>query len=133
MQELSGESLNIVEENIKKLKEIFPEVFEEGKIDFEKLENELGKFIDKESERYNFTWSGKQNAKKIAQTPSTGTLRPCPEESKNWGEYAKPLYRRRQPRSAQTFAKVVSQKSQNDLHRPAVQHRQRVHLPRQLP
>ncbi len=84
MQELSGESLNIVEENIKKLKEIFPEVFEEGKIDFEKLENELGKFIDKESERYNFTWSGKQNAKKIAQTPSTGTLRPCPEESKNW-------------------------------------------------
>jgi adenine-specific DNA-methyltransferase len=84
MNKLNGESLNIVNENITKLKELFPEVFEEGKIDFEKLQNELGKFVDKESERYNFTWNGKQNAKKIAQTPSTGTLRPAQEESKNW-------------------------------------------------
>ncbi|NBL00494.1 MAG: site-specific DNA-methyltransferase, partial [Erysipelotrichia bacterium] len=37
-----------------------------------------------EPERYNFTWAGKSEAKKIAQTPSTGTLRPCKEESKNW-------------------------------------------------
>ncbi|NBL00524.1 MAG: site-specific DNA-methyltransferase, partial [Erysipelotrichia bacterium] len=37
-----------------------------------------------EPERYNFTWAGKSEAKKIAQTPSTGTLRPCKEESKKW-------------------------------------------------
>ncbi|SFV52636.1 Type III restriction-modification system methylation subunit [hydrothermal vent metagenome] len=85
MKKLDGESLDIVDENVEKLKELFPEVFEEGKIDFEKLQNELGEFIDKEQERYNFTWNGKQEAKKIAQTPSTGTLRPAPEESKNWG------------------------------------------------
>ena len=84
MNKLNGKSLDIVSENVEKLKELFPEVFSEGKIDFEKLENELGKFIDKEQERYNFTWNGKQEAKKIAQTPSTGTLRPAKEESKNW-------------------------------------------------
>lgn len=84
MQELSGTSKNIVSENIEKLKELFPEVFSEGKIDFKKLEEELGSFTCNEPERYNFTWAGKSEAKKIAQTPSTGTLRPCKEESKKW-------------------------------------------------
>ncbi len=71
MQKLDGKSLDIVSENVAKLKEIFPEVFSEGKIDFEKLENEFGEFVEKEKDRYNFTWAGKQNAKKIAQSPST--------------------------------------------------------------
>jgi len=84
MNKLDGKSLDIVSENVEKLKELFPEVFSEGKIDFTKLEEELGKFIDKEQEKYNFTWHGKQNAKKIAQTPSTGTLRPSKEDSKDW-------------------------------------------------
>lgn len=84
MQELNGTSKDIVSENIEKLKELFPEVFSEGKIDFKKLEEELGNFTCNEPERYNFTWAGKSEAKKIAQTPSTGTLRPCKEESKNW-------------------------------------------------
>ncbi|MBV5277553.1 MAG: site-specific DNA-methyltransferase [Campylobacteraceae bacterium] len=84
MQELKGTSKDIVSENIKKLKELFPEVFSEGKIDFKKLEEELGNFTCNEPERYNFTWAGKSEAKKIAQTPSTGTLRPCKKESKNW-------------------------------------------------
>lgn len=84
MQQLNGTSKDIVSENIEKLKELFPEVFSEGKIDFKKLEEELGNFTCNEPERYNFTWAGKSEAKKIAQTPSTGTLRPCKEESKNW-------------------------------------------------
>lgn len=84
MQQLNGTSKDIVSENIEKLKELFPEVFSEGKIDFKKLEEELGSFTCNEPERYNFTWAGKSEAKKIAQTPSTGTLRPCKEESKNW-------------------------------------------------
>ena len=84
MTKLDGKSLDIVSENIEKLKELFPEVFSEGKIDFTKLQEELGKFTDKEHERYNFTWNGKQEAKRIAQTPSTGTLRPFKEESKDW-------------------------------------------------
>ena len=84
MNKLDGKSKDIVSENIQNLKELFPEVFSEGKIDFTKLQEELGEFTDKENERYNFTWNGKQEAKRIAQTPSTGTLRPCEEESKNW-------------------------------------------------
>ncbi|MEG1353323.1 MAG: site-specific DNA-methyltransferase, partial [Oscillospiraceae bacterium] len=35
---------------------------------------------------YNFTWNGKGRALRLAQTPSMGTLRPCPEESKNWDD-----------------------------------------------
>ncbi|MDN5105644.1 site-specific DNA-methyltransferase, partial [Aliarcobacter butzleri] len=81
---LDGKSMNIIEQNIEKLKEIFPEVFSEGKIDFSKLEEELGNFKEKSDERYNFTWNGKSEAKKIALTPSTGTLRPCKDESKDW-------------------------------------------------
>ena len=86
MQEikLNGESMNIVEDNIEKLKIIFPDVFTEGKVDFEKLQGVLGNYIETNDERYNFTWAGKQNALRLAQTPSTGTLRPCKEESKNW-------------------------------------------------
>ena len=84
MQKLNGETLDIVDTNIDKLKEIFPDVFSEGKIDFEALKSNLGEFIDKESERYSFSWNGKEKAKKIALTPSTGTLRPCKDESKDW-------------------------------------------------
>jgi adenine-specific DNA-methyltransferase len=90
MTQLDGKSMNIIEQNIEKLKEIFPEVFNEGKIDFSKLEEELGQFKEDENERYNFTWNGKSEAKKIALTPSTGTLRPSEfyedgrEDSKNF-------------------------------------------------
>jgi len=91
MEKLSGESMDIVSENISKLREIFPDVFAEGKIDFKALEAALGEYVEDENERYNFTWNGKSEAKRIAQTPSTGTLRPCPEESKDW-DTTKNLY-----------------------------------------
>lgn len=86
MERMNGETLNIVEDNIQKLKAIFPEVFNEDKVDFEKLEAVLGEYKDNGTERYNFSWPGKAKAIRIAQTPSTGTLRPCKEESKNWDE-----------------------------------------------
>ncbi|WP_252242744.1 site-specific DNA-methyltransferase [Clostridium sp. ZS2] len=86
MEKMNGKTLDIVADNIAKLKEIFPEIFNEDKVDFEKLENVLGEYKDNGTERYNFSWPGKSKAIKIAQTPSTGTLRPCKEESKNWDE-----------------------------------------------
>ncbi len=79
-----GASLDIVEQNIVKLKKIFPDAFTEGKIDFDALREILGNYIDDREERYSFTWNGKSRARRLAQTPSTGTLRPCPEESVNW-------------------------------------------------
>lgn len=91
MERMNEETLNIVEDNIKKLKEIFPEVFNEDKVDFKKLEEVLGEYKDNEIEKYNFTWPGKSKAIRIAQTPSKGTLRPCKEESKDW-ETTKNLY-----------------------------------------
>ena len=81
---LTGKTPDIAEENIKKLKQIFPEVVTEGKIDFEKLKQVLGEYVDDSNERYNFTWNGKGRALRLSQTPSLGTLRPCKEESKDW-------------------------------------------------
>ena len=83
-KESDGSSLNIVESHIEQLKTLFPEVFSEGKIDFDKLKETLGDAVETQEERYNFTWNGKAMAKRIAQTPSTGTLRPCKAESKHW-------------------------------------------------
>ena len=81
---LTGKSPDIAEENIKKLMTMFPEVVTEGKVDFEKLKQVLGEYVDDSNERYNFTWNGKGRALRLSQTPSLGTLRPCKEESKNW-------------------------------------------------
>lgn len=86
MKMLEGISMDLTEDNLNKLKEIFPEVFEEGKIDFEKLRLLLGDNIEDKKERYEFTWNGKSNAIRIAQTPSTGTLRPDKGSSKNWDD-----------------------------------------------
>lgn len=84
MEKLNGASMDIVQDNVEKLKQIFPEIISEGKIDFEVLQQLLGKDIDVEQERYSFNWHGKSNARRIAQEPSTGTLLPSKEDSKNW-------------------------------------------------
>lgn len=83
-RETRGGNLNIVDENIARLKDLFSEAFKEGKIDFEVLRDILGDAVETGEERYNSTWNGKSAARRIAQTLSTGTLRPCREESKNW-------------------------------------------------
>ncbi|ELK21589.1 type III restriction-modification system, DNA methylase [Anoxybacillus flavithermus TNO-09.006] len=84
MEKLDGKSMDLVQTNIEALKKLFPEVVTEGKIDFEKLKLVLGEEIEKRNERYEFTWHGKTQAMKLAQTPSTGTLRPDKQSSKNW-------------------------------------------------
>jgi len=84
MEKLNGKSKDIAAENIKKLEELFPEAFTEGKVDFDALKEMLGTFVDDRDERYSFTWNGKSKARMIAQTPSTGTLLPCKEESVDW-------------------------------------------------
>ena len=86
MKELNGTSKNILEENISKLQNIFPEAFEDkNKINFEKLKTFLGNNVDDNPERYDFTWNGKKQAIKISNTPTMATLRPNKEKSENWG------------------------------------------------
>ncbi len=52
---LNGTTPDIAEENIAKLKEIFPDVFCEGKVDFEKLQQVLGNYVEDSKGRYNFS------------------------------------------------------------------------------
>ena len=81
---LKGESKDIIQDNVSKLREIFPEIVTEDKIDFDKLKLILGNNIDENPEKYNFTWPGKTQAIRESQKQSNGTLRPCKDESKNW-------------------------------------------------
>ena len=84
MERLNGQSANIVAENIDQLKALFPEAFTEGKVSFEVLKQLLGGEVDEREEKYGLNWHGKKAARQIALTPSTGTLRPCPDESVDW-------------------------------------------------
>ncbi|EMS81277.1 site-specific DNA-methyltransferase [Desulfotignum phosphitoxidans] len=84
MEKMDGKTIDIAADNISKLKALFPEAVTEGKIDFDVLKELLGEYVEDRDERYSFTWNGKSKARMLAQTPSTGTLRPCPEESVNW-------------------------------------------------
>ena len=77
-------SADVVAENVQHLKALFPEVLTEGKIDFEVLRQLLGGEVDEQEEKYGLNWYGKRRARQLALTPSTGTLRPCPEESVDW-------------------------------------------------
>lgn len=69
------------QERLDILKHLMPEVFDEGKIDFEKLKATLGENINFSNERYILNWAGKSDAFRIMQQPSTATLIPCKEES----------------------------------------------------
>lgn len=84
MTEKDGGSLDIVNENLEVLKTIFPDAFKEDGVDFDTLRQLLGDEIDEGEEKYGLNWHGKKKARQIALTPSTGTLRPCPEESIDW-------------------------------------------------
>jgi adenine-specific DNA-methyltransferase len=75
---------DVVSDNIKKLAQLFPSAVKDGQLDVNALKEELGTFEEVGKEKYEFTWSGKQNAKKIAQQDVFGkTLKFCPEKSKN--------------------------------------------------
>ena len=84
MTHLDGKSMNLQQENIQRLKELFPEIVTEDKVDFDMLRQVLGDYVEEDKEAYSFTWSGKGRALRHSQTPSTGTLRPAREESKHW-------------------------------------------------
>ena len=84
MSPISPTSLDLTQDSIEQLKALFPNVFTEGKIDFDALKAELGEHLEQEGERYQFSWNGKARAKRIATTPSMGTLRPARDESVNW-------------------------------------------------
>jgi len=91
MKKMNMQTTNIVDENIQRIGELFPNCLterlnDEGKpevaIDFDQLRQELSKdIVEGAEERYQFTWPDKRNAIRLANAPTTDTLRPCREES----------------------------------------------------
>lgn len=91
MNKLKMQSRDVVGGNVQKIAALFPQCVterldKEGKpelaIDFDKLRAELSnEVLDEGEERYQFTWPDKRAASRLANTPTTQTLRPCREES----------------------------------------------------
>ncbi len=78
---MNGSSQSPIDEKINALRALMPEVFDEGKIDWEKLKATLGESVDFSNERYVLNWAGKSDAFRVMQRPSSATLVPCREES----------------------------------------------------
>ena len=86
MNKLDMKSANIVDENIEKIGELFPNVIVESEkgraIDFNLLKQELSNvLIDDNKEKYQLTWPGKKEAILTANTPTNKTIRPMKEKS----------------------------------------------------
>ena len=82
-------SPDITAENIGKLRELFPELITEGadgvSVNLDVLKQLVGdRTVTDAQEKYGLNWHGKRQARQIALTPSTGTLRPCLEDSVDW-------------------------------------------------
>lgn len=70
-------------EIIEALRAVSPEVFTDGKVDFELLQNALGEVVDDSEERYGLNWNGKRKAGRIWREPSFGTLRSSTDDGFN--------------------------------------------------
>ena len=81
--------MKINHDNLDKLAQIFPSVVKDGEVDLEALREELGLFDEVREEKYEFTWAGKRNAKKLAQEDVSGrTLKLVPNECKEMSKTA---------------------------------------------
>ncbi|QGW22957.1 site-specific DNA-methyltransferase [Stutzerimonas nosocomialis] len=88
-QSPEANSADLKAENIDKLKALFPELITEGPngvaINQDVLKQLVGDAtVTDADEKYGLNWHGKRAARQLALTPSTGTLRPCPDESVDW-------------------------------------------------
>ena len=84
IEKVSSQSMDIEKADLEKLRAVFPQCFSEGKLDISKLLALFGQYDDNDFEKYKFEWKGKSECYRIAGKRSTGTLRPCPEESVNF-------------------------------------------------
>ena len=83
---MDGYSKDIVKQDIEKLKSIFPQCVVEGKVKIDKLLNILGEYEERDFEKYEFTWKGKNECYKIARERTKATLIPCESESINFND-----------------------------------------------
>ena len=83
---MDGTSITPEQEKLNALRQILPEAFTEGKVDWEKLKATLGEDINFANERYVLNWAGKSDAFKVLQTPTTKSLIPAKDESVNFDQ-----------------------------------------------
>jgi len=83
MDKMKFESADLTKELINKISQALPGVVSEGKVNFDLLRTMLGDEVTGD-EAYELTWVGKREAMREAGKQIRETLRPCPEESKNW-------------------------------------------------
>lgn len=86
-----AQSADVVASNIVQLKELFPELITEGPngtaVNVDVLKALVGgQSVTETDEKYGLNWHGKRAARQLALTPSTGSLRPCLNESVDWGK-----------------------------------------------
>lgn len=86
---VEAQSADLTAANIEQLKALFPELITEGPngaaVNVDVLKALVGDQTATDAEeKYGLNWHGKRRARQLALTPSTGTLRPCPEESVDW-------------------------------------------------
>lgn len=74
-------SMDVAADKREQLKQIFPEAFNEGRIDFDQLRRVLGDFVEPGDERFGLAWAGKANCMKVIQQASRATLKPEREQS----------------------------------------------------
>ncbi|CAN5209889.1 site-specific DNA-methyltransferase [soil metagenome] len=74
-------SSDVLADRVAAMRELFPEVFTEDGMDFDRLRRELGEHVESGRERYGLSWAGKAEAIRNVQSQSVGALRPAPEES----------------------------------------------------
>jgi adenine-specific DNA-methyltransferase len=86
LEKLDLATTPISEEKLAQLRQLFPEAFTEGKIDFDALRRALGEKVDADpaSERFGLRWPGKSTLQQVINLPSVGTLVPQPDESVDW-------------------------------------------------
>ena len=78
------QSLNFRTDLAKKLEELVPEAIADGKVDVVKLKELLAEDAGEPNERFGLFWPGKKQTLRAAQEPTTATLRPAKDESKDW-------------------------------------------------
>ncbi|MEK7841437.1 MAG: site-specific DNA-methyltransferase, partial [Deltaproteobacteria bacterium] len=81
---MNGESPDIKQTRLLKLKGLFPELFVESQLDWEKLKAAFDDDINFANERYVLNWAGKGDSFRVLQQPTTATLKPAPDESVNF-------------------------------------------------
>jgi len=84
-----AQSADLIRANVEQLKALFPELLTEGPegvaVNVDVLKALVGdRTVTDADEKYGLNWHGKRRARQLALTPSTGTLRPCPEDSVDW-------------------------------------------------